>query len=162
MLEKISIKIGETCPDASDVKIGPKLKAPTEAYSSERDQYHASTILEKVQPKTTISQEEKILVVTSRDLYSKNLNFVFGQAQCPGKVSIISTHRLRPKFYGQEKNQEIFLERAAKEAIHELGHTIGLGHCTNQECVMSFSNSIIDVDRKKLTFCEDCRKRANI
>jgi len=43
-----------------------------------------------------------------------------------------------------------------KEAVHEVGHTLGLAHCTNSSCVMFFSNSILDTDRKKSAFCEKC------
>jgi archaemetzincin len=46
-----------------------------------------------------------------------------------------------------------------KETLHELGHILGLEHCPNPRCVMSFSNSIYDVDRKEARFCEMCKKK---
>lgn len=58
--------------------------------------------------------------------------------------------------------ESLFHLRAVKEAVHELGHTYGLGHCRNPRCVMSFSNSLRDVDRKERDFCPSCRRKLAI
>ncbi|MHB1160836.1 MAG: hypothetical protein ACYC3V_10980 [Chloroflexota bacterium] len=47
------------------------------------------------------------------------------------------------------------LRRAIKEAIHELGHTYGLEHCGDPLCVMHFSNTLMETDRKSDRFCPD-------
>ncbi len=62
-------------------------------------------------------------------------------------------------FYGLPSNPQLFKERALKEAIHELGHLLGLGHCPNPACVMFFSNSLGDTDRKGPGLCPECRRR---
>jgi archaemetzincin len=97
--------------------------------------------------------------VTEHDLYGPSLNFVFGEADLGNRVAIISLSRLSPGFYGFSEDVERFQERALKEAVHELGHTYGLGHCSNPLCVMHFSNSLLDTDIKKATFCPECEKR---
>jgi archaemetzincin len=38
-----------------------------------------------------------------------------------GRAALISLFRLKPEFYGEPANEELFLERAVKEAVHELG-----------------------------------------
>jgi archaemetzincin len=53
----------------------------------------------------------------------------------------------------------IFRERAVKEAVHELGHTFGLGHCPDSSCVMHFSNCLDDTDRKGKEYCPECRAK---
>lgn len=160
ILEDLSEKIEEVqALPINKIKNKRKIEIPEKAHNSERNQYRASDILKQVLSEVKISEKEKLLAITQVDLYSKNLNFVFGQARCPGKACIISLHRLRPEFYEKKENNELFITRAAKEAVHELGHAFGLGHCKNSECVMSFSNSVVDVDKKKLEFCENCRKR---
>ena len=55
----------------------------------------------------------------------------------------------------------LFLQRAVKEAVHELGHTCGLGHCRNPRCVMFFSNTLHDTDVKGPGFCTACRDKLN-
>jgi archaemetzincin len=102
------------------------------------------------------SDVDIVLGVTILDLYVPGLNFVFGEAHCPGKVAVISLFRLNPEFYGQPADMQLFYERAVKEAVHEVGHTLGLAHCRNSSCVMFFSNSILDTDRKKSSLCEKC------
>lgn len=100
-----------------------------------------------------------MLALTDVDLFTPGLNFVFGQAQCPGKIALVSIYRLDPAKYGALPNPTLLLERATKEAIHELGHTFGLRHCLNPRCVMAFSNSIIEVDEKTAKFCARCKSR---
>jgi len=90
-------------------------------------------------------------------LYAEDLNFIFGQAQSPGDIAVISIHRLDPLFYRQPPNKKLLIERAMKEVIHEIGHTFGLKHCQNSSCVMSFSNTIFDVDKKTKDLCEVCK-----
>lgn len=138
--------------------IGPSLEMPPAAYNSSRKQHDADIILDRVFHR--ITGENRVLGVLSVDLYtsSHDLNFIFGQAEFLGRVALVSLCRLDPTFYSRPPNRKLFLKRATKEAVHEIGHTFGLGHCSNPKCVMSFSNSILDVDRKSAAFCENCKK----
>ena len=90
------------------------------------------------------------------------MNFVFGLADVPGPAALISVCRLWQEFYGLERDEKLFRSRMIKEAIHELGHSFGLAHCQNHQCVMSFSNSLIDTDRKGEAFCADCQKHLKL
>jgi len=132
------------------------MQIPKEAYNPSRRQYYSTRILAKIIDDVEKLGADSVLGVTTFDLYVPGLNFVFGEAHCPGKVAIISLFRLNPEFYGQSADKQLFYERAVKEAVHEVGHTLGLVHCKNSSCVMFFSNSILDTDRKKSMFCEKC------
>ncbi len=96
----------------------------------------------------------RVLAVTNCDLYAGDLNFVFGLAESPGRCAVISLFRLRVG-----ENEETFRRRAVKEAVHEVGHTWGLSHCQNPRCVMHFSNSLEDTDRKETSWCDGCDRK---
>ena len=40
-------------------------------------------------------------------------------------------------------------------AIHEIGHTLGLGHCDNPKCVMAIYND----EENTYDFCENCKRK---
>jgi|Deesub1362A_J573_1020465.scaffolds.fasta_scaffold00242_52 archaemetzincin len=102
--------------------------------------------------------DDVTLFVTEHDLFADMMNFVFGEAELNGKRAIISLYRLKPEFYGS-KDDDLFFQRVLKEAVHELGHVLGLVHCKNPKCVMHFSNSILDTDFKEWRYCDDCMKK---
>jgi archaemetzincin len=140
------------------VEIGEGLELPEEAYDSRRNQHFSPIILEKLRQAIKPTKTQKILAISGVDLYVEGLNFVFGEAELGGHFAIISLARLHQSFYGFPENKSLFLERAKKEAVHELGHTFGLRHCPDSECVMHFSNSLRDTDRKQTSFCSRCQE----
>jgi archaemetzincin len=155
--ESILTLIGEGLREAfgRDYVIATSLPHPDYAYNRRREQYRSDDIL--AQLRRLKLPAEKWLGVVDVDLYTPGLNFVFGQATMGGPAAIISLARLRQSFYGLPDDEALYHERAVKEAVHELGHTYGLGHCRNKRCVMTFSNSLSDVDRKSRDFCPSCQ-----
>lgn len=139
------------------VKVTEGMEIPQDAYNKRRSQYLSTNILKKIHTFLMAAEKEKALAISNEDLYVNGLNFVFGEAELGGQYAIISLARLHQSFYGLPEDRSLFLERAIKEAIHELGHVYGLRHCPNPECVMHFSNSIADTDRKSSSFCRNCR-----
>lgn len=131
------------------VTIAKSVPVPPQAFKPQRQQYRADDFLKAARHEPG----DRILVVTDCDLYADNLNFALGLADSPGRCAVISLFRLR---LGADK--EIFRRRAVKEAVHELGHTLGLPHCANPRCVMRFSNSLADTDRKGSEWCESCEQ----
>lgn len=128
------------------------VKIPEESFVPSRNQYLAESFLLCLE-EVPWDGYVRALGVTDRDLFAPGLNFVFGQAY--GTVAVISTWRLR-SCRGPENHDPLLEARMVKEAIHELGHTFGLGHCSDPFCVMHFSNSIRDTDLKSELFCDNC------
>ena len=144
-------------PKSTCTLIPETLSVPEETFNKTRQQYSSNSILSRIRnyAKKDITID-KILGIVDIDIFVPNLNFVFGEAEYPGKAALISLWRLKPEFYEQPSNNELLIERSTKEAVHELGHTLGLKHCSNPFCVMYFSNSIFETDRKQSLFCGKC------
>ncbi len=138
------------------VKTGTTLSVPVEAYDYMRRQYHSTFLLNTLIPLRS-PDVYRVLGVIDEDLFVPKLNFVFGEADMESGVAVISLARLRPEIYGHPPDNRLFFERAVKEAVHELGHTFGMGHCPDVRCIMFFSNSLEDTDRKGPSFCPACK-----
>jgi len=158
VIRAIGYGIEKAFPNTESVVGDSLILLPPEAFDKKRRQYRASNILSWITLHVTYSTD-RVLGVTEEDLYADGLNFVFGEAQFSGRACIISICRLRPESYGSQTDRILLEARSVKEAIHELGHTLGLAHCRNPLCVMYFSNSIFDTDRKKPEFCGRCREK---
>lgn len=134
----------------------PPLPDPLFAYDPARGQFDSARILREVFERRD-PRASRVLGVTRVDLYIPVLSFVFGQAQLEGPAALVSLARLRQEFYGFPPDVPLLLERTAKEALHELGHSFGLIHCPDPACVISLSSSIEQVDAKNGAFCPGCR-----
>jgi len=129
---------------------------PEDAFDPRRQQHSSTRILQWLVDRRP-SDAHKVLALTDVDLFIPILTFVFGEAQLDGAAAIVSTARLRTN-YGSS-NGRLLTTRLAKECVHELGHTFGLIHCDRRGCVMTRSVSVLDVDAKTGSFCEDCWAR---
>ncbi|OQX72568.1 MAG: hypothetical protein B6D59_08140 [Campylobacteraceae bacterium 4484_4] len=139
------------------VRYHPELPLPKEAYDPSRGQYRGERFLEKLFSLRK-DPREIMLGVTKEDLYAPGLNFIFGLASAAG-VCVIGLKRLDNRFYGLERDDERYFRRLLTEAVHEIGHVLGLPHCPDPHCVMHFSNSLADTDIKGYRFCPKCAKR---
>jgi len=130
------------------------------AHDRARSQYASTKVLEML-ARLCPEDARKLLAVTTGDLFIPVLTFVFGQAQLAGRVGVVSLARLKQEFYGLPEHRDIFLQRAAKEALHEAGHLFGLVHCADHSCAMSLSTGVLQIDIKQPSFCGSCRGRLN-
>jgi len=157
MLSRVQESLSTIFTEAKVAITTEALSIPREAFSTTRKQYRSDIMLATIRNYAEKQQDfEKVLGVADVDIFIPRLNFVFGQAECPGKAGLISLFRLRPEFYGKPPNSQVVIDRGTKEALHEIGHTLGLTHCENPYCVMYFSNSIFETDRKQSLFCHKC------
>ena len=135
-----------------EVVIGDAIAPPAKAFDVKRGQYLGTAILEEL-ARHDVEDADRVFGIIDADAYAPGLNFIFGQARLPGRVAFIALPRLRDSFRGRPDNVPRFHERALKESVHELGHSFGFQHCPDPQCVMHFSNSFLDTDRKGARYC---------
>jgi archaemetzincin len=164
----------------TDVKLSRHLVIPTTLFNEDKGQYDGRKLLKFLTENMTLKEVKAVnLALFDRDLFIGSLDYAFGLASPFPKISVISILRLHPHFQkdyftgglkkrkagrfplfvrrlsSQEKT--LYYDRILKEAIHGIGHTMGLIHCRRKECIMHQSDAISDIDSKETGFCKSCR-----
>ncbi len=137
----------------------PPMELPPDAYYPPRRRYRADTLLEHL--RTHLEGEPpsvKVLGFTTVDISTSARGHfdwgVFGLGDLGGRASVISTFRLRR----QARDAEHLRFRVVTVAIHEVGHTLGLSHCTEDRCAMNDAHgSIATVDQSTGHLGPECR-----
>jgi archaemetzincin len=155
LLESLSRSLPECLPVCCEILASPL--DPGAAYHAERQQFHSSEILQRMQRLATRSW--RLLAIADVDLYIPILTYVFGEAQIAGPCAVVSAFRLRQEFYGLAGDEDLLRQRLLKECVHELGHTLELRHCQDYRCAMASSHAVEWIDLRGSTFCDSCRSR---
>jgi archaemetzincin len=144
-----------------------KMPVPENAFDYDRQQYVAMYILGDIYKKLKFPPNSKVLGVTDVDIatptdtFSPGTDpaFVFGLSFDKGNMALISIRRMDPRYYvGGKPNIELTNQRIQKEAIHELGHLVGLSNVSDPGCVMFLPKNLKELDRKTDNFCMECKK----
>jgi archaemetzincin len=129
-------------------------------YVVARQQVDAQALLDSIQAyKRQREIHEPVLLVVHQDLFKNGNSFVFGLARESVGAGVISTARLGNEYYGRRGSDDDYIDRIAKEGAHEVGHLLGLPHCSDRECVMFKPDTLDELDRKKKMLCPLCRKQ---
>lgn len=141
-LQVIQQALKATYENILAINIGGELSLIEEAYHPKRAQYDADILIKHLLNSKT---KETALWVIDKDLFCKGMNFIFGFA-IYHSGALLSLFRL---------SSSVLVE---KEAIHEVGHVLGLSHCSNN-CVMQFSNSLWEAKSKPSYLCDECKRK---
>jgi archaemetzincin len=96
---------------------------------------------------------------TASDLFpSLERNFVFGQASLENCTGVWSIARFCDPAESKAAYQ-LCLRRMLHTASHEVGHILGIRHCTAFDCNMNGANSLAENDRKPMTMCPVCLRK---
>jgi archaemetzincin len=121
-------------------------------YDRQRAQVDALCVLEQIPPPPAGMAHLGLL---SADLFLTALTYVFGVAHLDGGRAVASWARLREEGeYGEPG--PVTVRRLVVEAVHELGHAVGLVHCAVPDCPMHRSLWPESVDLKQVDYCPSC------
>jgi len=138
------------------------------------DVLHAK-LLNEIEERPDIKMN-KIFALTTFPLVSRNPYFDFfekflgiHETRIGLRIMVLSMKPFEPpelsellKKPGENGNRELlrsklelFKNRLLKGVLHEVGHSFGLDHCTNN-CVMNSPSSMEEWDSRMLGYCDSC------
>lgn len=160
IIKNIKNKLPGNMPISANAAVEQQKEMPQIAYDPSRRQYNAEIVLYEISKRVGIdTTAERALIITDADLYTRDSDFVLGLADAKKGICIVSTARLKNEFYGVKPDDKLLSERVLKEAAYEFGVSRGLGNCPDSRCVMYFSDNLAGIDKKRNTFCRECRDK---
>jgi len=138
----------------------PATAIPYFAFYPPRNRYIADSLLIYLRY-VNRSKNEKIIGITSKDISTRKAPYdnwgILGLGSCPGEACVISSFRA-----GKNKvKADVFEKRMVALALHELGHTYGLEHCSVFDCVMKDAKGKMALDDGN-SYCEKCKNYLRI
>jgi archaemetzincin len=141
------------------LKLAAEILTPVELPAAALDeihcQYNAAAILGGFDS-IPFDHYDKVIGVFNVDLFIPTFAYVFGEARQGGKHALVSLFRLTGGNERRRPPSAVLLERAAKVALHELGHLYNLLHCEEKKCLMHYSGGLADLDDIPFYFCRYC------
>jgi len=159
LVNKLSSKLVSYFSVGVDILQG--MKIPQEAFNQQRGQYYSTVILTKLELMKS-APGEKMLGLVDEDLYMPSRNFVIGGADPVGKSAVVSLFRLKRENYEMLDEEKVLFSRILKESIHQLGHLWGFKDCRNPKCVMYLTDNVIELDSKRIKFCDNCLRKVKV
>jgi archaemetzincin len=132
---------------------------PKTAFYAKRRRWRADVLLDHLPTLVPdLKDTTRVLGLTTHDISTTKPPFpdwgIFGLGNMGGPAAVISSFRLRRK--AKDAAQIEF--RVVNTAIHEIGHTFGLDHCTEPRCPMlDAEGGITNTDTSSGHLAEGCR-----
>jgi predicted Zn-dependent protease len=110
------VEIAYGCP----CKVMPPLPLPSRTYNAVRKQYRASELLDYLEENVP-KGARKLVGVTEKDIYTREMNFIFGLANSPGKCCVVSTARLHESFLGKSRERVVTSQKGVHDRLSRIG-----------------------------------------
>ena len=131
------------------IELKSPVELPESAYHPARNRYRADSLISFLRDHTAAGC--KTVGLTNKDISTTKNGIadwgVMGLGFCPGTACVASAFRLSRS----ATDRQLY-----KVAVHELGHTFGLPHCSKTFCFMRDAEGKNPTDEEK-SFCTDCK-----
>ncbi|MCB9834182.1 MAG: hypothetical protein H6807_17095 [Planctomycetes bacterium] len=149
LMRELSVRLPVPCGHHEGASIAEPPRVPG------RDQLDADKLLQQVEG-VPRADDALLVCLCAEDIGNRIFSYFFGRARLDGSAVLVSLARLDPRFYGLPPEEAILVDRAIKEIRHEMGHSAGLQHCLDPDCLMHFSPDVEALDLRGAEYCADC------
>jgi archaemetzincin len=125
-------------------------------------QFDARALLSALEPTLSADAYSTTALVVRDLVFDNRAEFAFGYGLHVDRLAVVSFAQLDPQFVGGERPPEFqtrIRERSYKLLTHEVGHTLGFGHCDVYECVMNGIANLDELDATPLRLCPVCLRK---
>lgn len=140
----------------AQVYVHPTIAIPKTFFYIPRNRYRADSIIHWLQHMKKDSVRSLVgltlLDISTTKGAVKDYG-IMGLGYQPGPSCVVSMFRL-----GKDNAAKKITQRLLKTVVHELGHNLGLPHCTNQHCIMADAEGKLKQDNE-YGICNECRKK---
>jgi archaemetzincin len=94
--------------------------------------------------------------IHNKDTLMPEYKGIFGLGYVGGNSCIISDYRI------MTVDEDLLNHRLRNVTFHEIGHNLGLTHCSNDTCLMSDQNGYTRMlDKNSGKYCDICKRKLN-
>jgi archaemetzincin len=125
-------------------------------------QFDARALLAASGPSLPDDAYSMTLLLARDLLVEERQEYAFGYGLHVDRLALVSFARLDPQFSGGTRSPEFqtrVRERSYKLVAHEVGHTLGFGHCDVHACVMNGFAHLAELDATPLRLCPECLRK---
>lgn len=142
------------------VRVEPTIQLPASAYYKPRNRYIADTLVDML-GRNAPADAYRVVGLTTKDISTEKGDIknygIMGLGALTNNSCVVSTFRIR-----RGASMQVTKERFVKIVNHEIGHTLGLDHCSTPNCVMQDVNGQIQrVDAESGDLCAVCADKVS-